>query len=210
MMWIDFILIGFILFALIAGAKRGVFSGINGVIGLIAGIIVAVNYSDWATHRVLSHMRVSPVAVTVLSFLFFFVLVYFFFKILGYLFYKFAELKRLGRIGSVGGAIFGVFQGWIVLGFLLVLLMFLPLPQSFVKALDSSVLAPMMRGTIPFIYEESTPLHPQSPSFIKKVEKALDVEPVGNPTQGGEDMVLEEMNRAEKIVKYMKDYFGSR
>jgi membrane protein required for colicin V production len=210
MIWIDFILMALLLFALIAGAKRGLFSGINGLIGLIAGIIVAVNYSDWVTHRVLSHMRVSPVAVTVLSFLFFFVLVYFFFKVLGYLFYKFAELKRLGRIGSVGGAIFGVFQGWIVIGFLLVLLMFLPLPQGFVKALDSSVLAPMMRGTIPFIYEESAVLHPDSPHFIKKVEKALDVDPVGNPSQGGGDVVLEEMNRAEEIVEYMKDYFGSR
>ncbi len=210
MIWIDFILIAFLLFALIAGAKRGLFSGINGLIGLIAGIIVAVTYTDTVTHRVLSHMRVSPVAVTLLSFLFFFVLVYFFFKILGYLFYKFAELKRLGRIGSVGGAIFGVFQGWIVLGFLLILLIFLPLPQGLFKALDSSILAPMMRGTIPFIYEESAPLHPQSPHFIEKIEKALDVDPVGKPLQGGEDMVLVEMNRSEKIIRYMKDCFGSR
>lgn len=210
MIWIDFILMAFLLFALIAGAKRGFFSGINGLIGLVAGIIVAITYTDLVTHRVLSHMRVSPVAVTVLSFLFFLVVVYFFFKILGYLFYKFAELKPLGNIGKVAGAIFGVFQGWIVLGFLLILLMFLPLPQGFVKALDSSVLAPMMRGTIPFIYEESSALHPESPHFIEKIEKALDVDPVGRPTQGDEDLVLNEMNRAEKIIKNMKDYFGSR
>jgi membrane protein required for colicin V production len=210
MVWIDFILIGLLLFALIAGAKRGLFSGINGLIGLIAGVIVAVTYSDWVTHKVLSHMRVSPVAVTLLSFLFFFVVVYFFFKILGYLFYKFAELKRLGRIGSVGGAIFGVFQGWIVLGFLLILLMFLPMPQGFVKALDSSVLAPMMRGTIPFIYEESAPLHPESPHFIEKIEKALDVDPVGRIKQGSGDVVLHEMDRAEEIIRDMEDYFGSR
>jgi membrane protein required for colicin V production len=209
MTFVDYILIVLLLFSLIAGAKRGIFSGINGLLGLVIGIIVAVNYSDWVTHRVLSHMRVSPVAVTVLSLLFFFVLVYFFFKILGYLFYKFAELKRLGRIGSVGGAIFGVFQGWIVIGFLLILLMFAPLPQGFVKALDTSLLAPMMRGTIPFIYEESAPLHPQSPDFIKKVEKALDVDPVGSSKQGGEDVVLQEMDRAQEIIEYMKHYFGS-
>jgi len=210
MIWVDFVMMVLLLFALIAGAKRGFFSGINGLIGLVAGIIVAINYTDLITHRVLSHMRVSPVAVTVLSFLFFLVVVYFFFKILGYLFYKFAELKPLGKIGKVAGAIFGVIQGWIVLGFLLILLMFLPLPQGAVKALDSSMLAPMMRGTIPFIYEESAPLHPQSPHFIKKIEKALDVDPVGSPGQGGEDLVLNEMNRAEKIVENMKDYFGSR
>jgi membrane protein required for colicin V production len=209
MTFVDYVLIVLLLFSLIAGAKRGIFSGINGLLGLVAGIIVAVNYSDWITHRVLSHMRVSPGAVTVLSFLFFFVVVYFFFKILGYLFYKFAELKRLGRIGSVGGAIFGVFQGWIVIGFLLILLMFVPLPQGFVKALDTSLLAPMMRGTIPFIYEESAPLHPQSPDFIKKVEKALDVDPVGSSKQGGEDVVMQEMDRAQEIIEYMKHYFGS-
>ena len=206
---VDLILIALLLFALIAGAKRGLFSGINGVIGLVAGIIVAVNYSDGVTHRVMSHMRVSPIAVTVLSILFFFVLVYFIFKILGFIFYKFAELKSLGKIESVGGAILGVCQGWIVIGFLLILLMFVPLPQGFVKALDSSLLAPMMRGTIPFIYEESAPLHPQSPDFIKKVEKALDVNPIGSPQQGGEDVVGQEMDRAEEIIEYMKHYFGS-
>lgn len=71
MVLVDFIMMALLLFALIAGAKRGLFSGINGIIGLVAGIIVAVNYTDLITHRVLSHMRVSPVAVTVLSFLFF-------------------------------------------------------------------------------------------------------------------------------------------
>ena len=104
---------------------------------------------------------------------------------------------------------FGVFQGWIVIGFLLILLMFVPLPQGFVKALDTSLLAPMMRGTIPFIYEESAPLHPQSPDFIKKVEKALDVDPVGSSKQGGEDVVMQEMDRAQEIIEYMKHYFGS-
>lgn len=210
MMWVDFIMMALLLFALIAGAKRGLFSGINGIIGLVAGIIVAVNYTDLITHRVLSHMRVSPVAVTVLSFLLFLVVVYFFFKILGYLFYKFAELKPMGNIGKVAGAIFGVIQGWIVVGFLLILLMFLPLPQDFVNVLDSSVLAPMMRGTIPFIYEESAPLHPKSPHFIKKIEETLDVKPVGSPAQGGEDIVLHELSRAEEIIENMKDYFGSR
>ncbi len=210
MAWIDFILIALLLFALIAGGKRGLFSGINGLIGLTGGLIVAVTYSDSVTHKVLSHMRVSPVAVTLFSFLFFFVVVYFFFKVLGYLFYKFAELRRLGKIGAVGGAILGVFQGWMVLGFLLILLMFLPLPEGFVKALDSSTLAPMMRGTIPFIYEESALLHPKSPDFIKQVEKALDVEPTGNIRQGSGDVVLQEMNRAEEIIRDMEDYFGSR
>src|SRR5574341_439237 len=91
----------------------------------------------------------------------------------GYLFYRFGQLTPLGKLDRIGGGIFGFVHAWIVTGLVLLLLMFLPLPQKILTATDNSFFAPIMRGTIPMIYEESTLIHPHRSSFISQISKAL-------------------------------------
>jgi membrane protein required for colicin V production len=207
MNWIDIALVVLLLAAIVIGSRRGLFSGIMGTLGLIAGIIFSINYMDQVTGKFLSHMRVSPVMVVFVGFIVVFVLVYVGIKLFGYFFYKFADLKPLGNLDKVGGAIMGVFQGWIVLGVLLFLLIFLPLPDGFVAKLDGSFFAPGMRGVVPMIYDESTPLHPQHPSLVEQVRRALTVKP-GKSSQdwGGSWDATPSVSR---IIQSMEDYFGS-
>lgn len=207
MNWVDFIILGLLLVALIIGARKGLFHGINGLLGLAFGIIISITYVEPVTQRVLSHMRISPVMVTFGSLVILFVLTYLVFKILGYLFYKFAELKPLGRIGRISGAVFGVFEGGIVIGFILILLMFVPLPGKVVSDLDSSFFAPGLRGAIPFIYQESKFIHPKSPSFVGKMKKALLADP--NLTQDQKNLRFFPEGRTEKIIEKMEYYFPS-
>ncbi len=207
MNWVDYVISGLLLIALIIGARRGLFSGVNGLLGLALGIIVSVTYVDSITTKVLSHMRISPVMVTFASLVVLFVLTYLVLKILGYLFYKIAELKPLGTIGRVTGAILGVFEGGIVIGFLLILVMFFPLPEKVVSDLDSSFFAPGLRGTIPFIYEESMFVHPKSPSFVGEMKKALLADQSQNKDQKNLRFLPE--GRSEKIIERMEFYFPS-
>lgn len=207
MNWIDFVLMGLLLAAIIIGARRGVFSGLMGIIGLTSGVIFSINYSDQITARFLSHMRVSTVMVVFMAFIVVFVMVYVGIKLLGYFFYKFASLKPLGRVDAVGGAILGIFQGWIVLGVMLFLLIFLPLPDSFVAKLDSSFFAPGMRGVVPMIYDETTFLHPESPSLVDKLKAALRAEPgKSSKDLGG---FSAEGPSVSRIIRTMEDYFGT-
>lgn len=207
MNWIDFVLMGLLLAAIIIGARRGVFSGLMGIIGLTSGVIFSINYSDQITARFLSHMRVSTVMVVFMAFIVVFVMVYVGIKLLGYFFYKFASLKPLGRVDAVGGAILGIFQGWIVLGVMLFLLIFLPLPDSFVAKLDSSFFAPGMRGVVPMIYNETTFLHPESPSLVDKLKEALRAEPgKSSKDLGG---FSAEGPSVSRIIRTMEDYFGT-
>ena len=104
MNWVDFALMGLLLAAIIIGARRGVFSGVMGIIGLTAGVIFSINYSEQITAKFLSHMKVSTVMVVFMAFLVVFVMVYVGIKLLGFFFYKFASLKPLGRVDAVGGA----------------------------------------------------------------------------------------------------------
>jgi membrane protein required for colicin V production len=207
MNWIDFVLMGLLLAAIIIGARRGVFSGLMGIIGLTAGVIFSINYSEQITAKFLSHMRVSTVMVVFMAFIVVFVMVYVGIKLLGYFFYKFASLKPLGRVDAVGGAILGIFQGWIVLGVMLFLLIFLPLPDSFVAKLDSSFFAPGMRGVVPMIYDETTFLHPESPSLVDKLKAALRAEPgKSSKDLGG---FSAEGPSVSRIIHTMEDYFGT-
>ncbi|MGB7061588.1 MAG: CvpA family protein [Candidatus Zixiibacteriota bacterium] len=207
MNWIDFVLMGLLLAAIIIGARRGVFSGLMGIIGLTSGVIFSINHSDQISAKFLSHMRVSTVMVVFMAFIVVFVMVYVGIKLLGYFFYKFASLKPLGRVDAVGGAIMGIFQGWIVLGVMLFLLIFLPLPDSFVAKLDSSFFAPGMRGVVPMIYDETTFLHPESPSLVDKLKAALRAKPgKSSKDLGG---FSAEGPSVSRIIRTMEDYFGT-
>jgi len=207
MNWIDFVLAGLLLVAIIIGSRRGLFSGLMGMLGLVSGVIFSINYVDQITAKFLSHMRVSTVMVVFMGFIVVFVMVYVGIKLLGYFFYKFASLNPLGNMDKVGGAIMGIFQGWIVLGVILFLFIFLPLPDSFVAKLDSSFFAPGMRGVVPMIYNETASLHPESPSLVEKVKKALRTEQDKSSRDFGG--LSAEGPSVSRIIRTMEDYFGT-
>ncbi len=207
MNWIDFVLIGLLLVAIIIGSRRGLFSGLMGILGLVSGVIFSINYMDQITAKFLSHMRVSTVMVVFMEFIVVFVMVYVGIKLFGYLFYKFASLKPLGSLDKAGGAIMGIFQGWVVLGVILFLLIFLPLPDSLVTKLDNSFFAPGMRGVVPMIYDETTFLHPENPSLVDKVKTALKTEPGKSSRDFGGFST--ETPSVSRIIRMMEDYFGT-
>jgi len=207
MNWIDFVLIGLLLMAIFIGSKRGLFSGLMGVAGLMAGVIFATDYVDWITAKFLSHMKVSTVMVAFMGFIVTLVLIYICAKLLGYIFYKVASLKSLGNLDKVGGAIMGIFNGWIILGVMLFLFIFLPLPSSFVNQIDKSFFAPGMRGVVPMIYDESTFLHPNSPNLVNKMRKALKAEPSDNSR--GIGAFSTDQSSVSRIIGSMEEYFGS-
>ena len=173
MNWLDIIIAVGLIAGIVLGFRKGFIREAMGLLGLIVGVIIAVNYVDWLSAKFLTHMRVSPHIVSFFSFILLFASVFLGFKILGFLFYRVGQLTPLGKLDRVGGGIFGFVQAWILTGFVLLLLMFFPLPQKILTATDNSFFAPIMRGTIPMIYEESTLIHPQRGSFISQISKAL-------------------------------------
>ena len=202
----DYVLLGLLLVAVFIGSKRGFFAGLLGAVALIAAVIFSINYVDWTTSKLLEHMKVSTIMVVFVSFIGMFILVYICAKLLGNLFYKVASLRPLGNVDKIGGAVVGVFQGWILLGFLLFLFIFLPLPDSVVDKLDSSFFAPGMRGVIPLIYEETTFLHPQSPYLVDKIKAALETK----PGEGSQRIMgsTPDDTHVRRIIDAMEYYFG--
>jgi hypothetical protein len=101
----------------------------------------------------------------------------------------------------------GIFQGWILLGVVLFLFIFLPLPDSFIAKLDSSFFAPGMRGAVPMLYDETTFLHPQSLNLVDKMKKALKAEPDKDSKNIGD--FSGDNSSVSRIIRAMEDYFGT-
>ncbi len=210
MNWLD-IIIGMALIAgVVLGVRRGFIREAMGLLGFIVGIIIAINYVDWLSAKFLSHMRASPHIISFFSFILLFAVVFLAFKILGFLFYKIGSLSPLGKLDKAGGGVIGFLQSWILVGFVLFLLMFLPLPQAFLKTTDNSFFAPIMRGTIPLIYEETVIIHPQSGSFMNQISKALKTDK--STEEGtyyfGKVSGKKVANRTEKVLAEIKKRFS--
>lgn len=177
MNWLDFVLLALLIGSIALGVKRGVIREVMGFIGLIIGVVVAINKVDAVTAWVLSHMKASPVAVSFISFVLILAAFYFAFRLLGMLFNKALSISSLGRIDQVGGGLIGFIRGWVLVGFVLFLLFYLPFPQRFYDSIESSFFAPALTGSVPMIYEGTDFLHPQSPEFMPKIRSSLDPRP---------------------------------
>ena len=185
MNWLDFVLLALLVGSIALGVKRGLIREVMGFIGLVIGVVVAINKVDAVTAWVLSHMKASPVAVSFISFVLILAAFYFAFRLLGVLFNKALSISSLGRIDQVGGGLIGFIRGWVLVGFVLFLLFYLPFPQRFYDSIENSFFAPALTGSVPMIYEGTVFLHPQSPAFMPKIRSSLDPRPAerGNGTR---------------------------
>src|SRR3989304_6530827 len=103
MNWLGFVWPALLVGSIALGVKRGLIREVMGFIGLIIGVVIAINKVDAVTAWVLSHMKASPVVVSFISFVLILAFFYIAFRLLGMLFNKALSLSSLGRIDQVGG-----------------------------------------------------------------------------------------------------------
>jgi uncharacterized membrane protein required for colicin V production len=212
MNWVDYVLLALIVVAMVFGARRGVIREAMGLIAFVIGIIFATHYIDWLASGVARRMAISPVLVSFVGFVALIAFVYVVFRILSLVFYKLAKPEKLGKADHVGGALVGVLRGWVMLGFLMFLMLYLPLPQRTLDAMDDSFLAPGMRGTIPLMYESTSLFHPSNDRFITKVRAALDVQPRQRADNSDDSRVqrrrIRDLAQVQETIQTMEERFG--
>lgn len=170
---LDLILLVGVVGCAVWGAKRGFVRMIMITLGLVASIIIAVHYNDSFTRELSGYFRASPMWVTMIAFILSSMILFALFRLGAKLFFRVANLQKLGRNDQVGGAIMGIVFGWFMMGYVVFLALFLPLPLSFEPKLEESTFALRMGATVPFVYETSERLHPSQGDFMLKMEDAL-------------------------------------
>ncbi len=173
MNWIDFVLIALLLTMIIVGAKKGLVRELSAFVVFFAAIVLTVNYVDVFAVWVFNRIGGSPLVSAFISFVLLAGISYGIFKLAAWLFYKVASVKAQGKPDQVGGAIVGLLRGWLMVGFLVMVVFLLPLPESFYVAFDNSALGKVIAKTVPLMYEGTKVMHPGNPTFMGKVESTL-------------------------------------
>ncbi len=207
MNWIDAILIVLLLASVIIGSKKGLIRELMAFVIFFVAIIFSVNYVDNFAVWVYNLLGGSPLVSAFLSFVFLLAISYAVFKVLGLLFYKVAALKQTGRKDQMGGALIGFLRGWVTIGFLTFLVFLFPLPSQFYDSFEASFFGPAVAKTIPLIYEGTSPIHPQNPDFMEKIERTLLVaEGRGRSHKGLTD---EDRVEVYQVLQQMRRFFNT-
>lgn len=186
MNWLDFVLIALLLTAVVIGAKKGLVRELSALLLFLVTGVTSLTYLDTFAVWVYEQIGGSPMISAFLSFLVLLAISYTVFKLAGFIFYKVASIKSLGKQDQMGGALVGFVRGWLGVAFLVFMAFLLPMPEKFYSAFETSAFGPVLAKTVPLVYESTTVVHPQSPSFVDKVKEALlDVPGSSSTGKGG-------------------------
>ncbi|MDO9555811.1 MAG: CvpA family protein [Atribacterota bacterium] len=139
--WIDISIMIIILLNMIIGIRRGVIRGIINLIGVITAIFLAIFWFKEVGEYISLHSQLSREIANILGFAIIFLGVYLIARIIEIFFKKILSLLFVSWIDGLGGAVFGLIKGSLMVGILLVIITFIPLPVFLKDQLENSFLA---------------------------------------------------------------------
>jgi len=208
---LDLVLLVGVVMCAVWGAKRGFIRMLMITLGLVAAIILAVHYNDSFTGQLSGYFHASPMWVTMSAFILSSMILFALFRLGAKLFFRVANLQSLGKRDQMGGAIMGLVFGWFMMGYLVFLVLFLPLPIALEPQFENSALALKMGASVPFVYETSERLHPSQGDFMVKMESTLKgtLDYVGSAKQKDKARRLSAVERArvDDFLARLERYF---
>ena len=166
MNYLDIIIAAPLLYGLIKGFSNGLVKEITGLLGLIIGVYVAINFSSYLHPRFTEFLGGYEQFVPIISFatlLFVSILVI---RLLGYFLDKLTKALALGIISRILGAIFGFFKIVVIFSFLLFIVTEYGLINT--QTQKESVLLKPLQDITAIITPE---INKHKDTFLDKVEK---------------------------------------
>ena len=151
--WIDISIIIIILLNMIIGIRRGIIRGIINLIGVIVAIFLAIFWFKEVGEYISLHSQLSREIANILGFALIFLGIYLIARIIEIIIKKIFSLLFVSWIDGLGGALFGLVKGSLVVGILLVIITFIPLPLFLKEQLESSFLANRFAVMTTIVYD---------------------------------------------------------
>jgi len=151
--WIDVTIMIIILLNMIIGIRRGIIRGIINLIGVITAIFLAIFWFKEVGEFISSHSQISGEIANILGFALIFLGIYLIVRIIEILFKKILSLLFISWIDGLGGAVFGLIKGSLIVGILLVIISFIPLPVFLKEQLENSFLANRFAVMTTIVYD---------------------------------------------------------
>jgi len=158
--WLD-IVIGFILAAaLIKGTRAGLIRSIFNFAGIIAGLVLAINYYAPGSSLILSYIALPQLIADALSFILIFSFTAAIIHAAGYFLAGITRVSLFRFLDRIGGGAAGIIIGLALIGVLLILMTAFPLYDDFPEHVEESYLAEPIIDTTYTIYDELADLLP--------------------------------------------------
>lgn len=142
-----------ILFNVILGLKRGLIAEVLTILGLITAIFVAIFWYARLSEFIIRQLKWDHNVLNVISFILIFILIILLFRILENILNQITSLLLLGWIDNLGGALFGFIRGSLIIGLLLFILNFLPLPLEIHSQIYQSELVHLFLDGVINVYD---------------------------------------------------------
>lgn len=166
--WIDLSIMIIILLNIITGIYRGIIRGIINLLGLMVAIFLAIFWFKEVGEYINLHTQLSKDIANLLGFVLIFFSIYLIARIIEIILKKIFSLLLISWIDTLGGALFGLIKGLLIVGILLVIITLVPLPVFFKEQLENSFLANRLAAMTTIIYDYFKDWLPSSFQFNKE------------------------------------------
>jgi membrane protein required for colicin V production len=190
--WLSLVLLVFVGLMAVIGLRKGLVRQILGLVGLVASVMLALQYYDVAAEYVLQYFAVSEGIATILGFAAVCLGVAAIISVLGWIWGRLVKYSPVSILDSLGGALFGFVKG--ALFAMIVLFMVYALPfEGARQAIDSSSIARELMSLSPVIFKSLEDVFPggipylTNPDNVNPNEKAIPpfpINPAGKARKG--------------------------
>ena len=169
MNYLDIVIAIPLLYGLIKGFTNGLIKEITGLLGLIIGVYVAINFSSYLHPKFAEVLGGYEQFIPIIAFATLFIVSVLMIKILGYIIDKLTKALALGFVSRILGAVFGFLKVVVIFSFLLAIVSDYDLIDK--NTQDESVLLKPIQEVSDLITPE---INKHKTTILDKVEKSAD------------------------------------
>jgi len=139
--WVDIFILIFLLLNIIFGMRKGIIRSIINLIGIILAIFLSIFWFQELSQFLGKYITVNNEMLNIIAFILIFLSVCLIAKIAEILLKKLFSLLFISWIDHLGGALFGLIRGSLMIGIILIVLSLIPLPEFLQDQLKNSFFA---------------------------------------------------------------------
>jgi membrane protein required for colicin V production len=174
MNWIDAVVALIMALFLIAGVRKGFIREVMGLVAIILAFILGITGAPIWSGILVEKFNLPDAVATLVAFLLIFILVFILIRALGGLIFRVVRATPLDIIDRLGGSLFGLLKGALIISLVLVLLGLFTLPQAVVQEMDGSAVIPPLRAVAPAVYNLLKGAVPQMRSLGEVVGESVE------------------------------------
>lgn len=166
-MVIDIVIILILLFFFISGMKRGLIRQVLDIVGIIIAFVGAFYLAHFVAGYLAQSIELTYNISLVIAAVAVFIGILLIFHALGLIFKKVAEITLFGSVDRVGGGLFGLFKGVLLVSLLLVIAFNIPLPEKAHREMRDRALVTGIHPVLPSLFDLALSLSPSDLDFDK-------------------------------------------